>query len=65
MVEPLALKRLCHNLRETTSVGTWNRRSGEEVLGLPARSRFAEGRAGTLDKKVQRGQRGGVKFDGD
>jgi len=41
-------KRLCRNQRETTSVATRDRRSGDEALDLPARSRFGEGRAETF-----------------
>ena len=38
---------LCRNEQETTLATRLNRQSGNEVLGLPARSRFGEGRAET------------------
>ena len=44
---PLA-QRLCRNQQETISASTRNRRSSDEALDLPARSRFGEGRAGTF-----------------
>jgi hypothetical protein len=40
--------RLCHIQGETTHFSVWNRRSGDEALDLPARSRFGEGRAETF-----------------
>jgi len=46
--------RLCHNQRETTPVARPNRRSGDEALDLPARSRFGEGRAETFHCSASR-----------